>query len=289
MKWLTALALLPLLATEPARDAAAGGDPAPPLERWRFNPRERTARGLAAWKNEKPEAAVPAFDSALRLRPGDALATYNAGTARLGAGEPGAEELLGRAAQGAPVELAPDAFYNLGNARLAGKNAGGAIDAYRQALRRRPDFPEAKRNLELAWKLLEQQRQQQQHEQDDQKQGAQKQPSGQGDEDQNRSGAENNQTSSETPPQRDSDRRQPPAPPADEEPRAGEQRPETGASGASSGSPQERPLPQFHDQQDMTAEQAAAILQAVENLERQQRRDQAAERVRGKARVEKDW
>ena len=41
--------------------------------------------------------------------------------------------------------------------------------------------------------------------------------------------------------------------------------------------------------QRMTAEQAAAILQAVENLERQQRREQHEQRARSKARVEKDW
>ena len=40
----------------------------------------------------------------------------------------------------------------------------------------------------------------------------------------------------------------------------------------------------------MTAEQAAAILQAVENLERQQRRDQAEQaRQAANTSVEKDW
>ena len=52
--------------------------------------------------------------------------------------------------------------------------------------------------------------------------------------------------------------------------------PQAGAPPAQAGQPpppKERPLPQFEDQKDMTAEQAAAILQAVENLERQQRRE----------------
>ena len=48
-------------------------------------------------------------------------------------------------------------------------------------------------------------------------------------------------------------------------------------------------MPQFEDQKDMTAEQAAAILQAVENLERQQRREQARALARAKTSVEKDW
>lgn len=293
MKWLAALALLPMLASEPAGDATAANPSAPPLETWRFNARERTARGLAAWKNEKPDAAVPAFDSALRLRPDDPLATYNAGTARLGAGEPGAEALLARAAQGLPADLAPDAYYNLGNARLAGQNAKGAIDAYREALRRRPDFNEAKRNLELAWKLLEQQQQQQQEQKQqdqkqDQKQQKQEQQSGQGQEnEQQHSSDDSSKPGNEPPSQEEQNRPSPPREDGEERSQSGDPQQDRGESSPSNA--QQRPLPQFHDQQDMTAEQAAAILQAVENLERQQRREQAAERARGKARVEKDW
>jgi hypothetical protein len=48
-------------------------------------------------------------------------------------------------------------------------------------------------------------------------------------------------------------------------------------------------LPQFRDQEDMTAEQAAAILQAVDNLERERRREEAKERALAKSSVEKDW
>ncbi|MCB1009292.1 MAG: hypothetical protein KDB94_10395, partial [Acidobacteria bacterium] len=50
-----------------------------------------------------------------------------------------------------------------------------------------------------------------------------------------------------------------------------------------------QPPPQFKDQEDMTAEQAAALLQAVEDLERQQRRERALDQARKKAKVEKDW
>jgi len=49
------------------------------------------------------------------------------------------------------------------------------------------------------------------------------------------------------------------------------------------------PLPDFEEQPDMTAEQAAAILEAVENLEREQRRKEAQERARESRTGERDW
>lgn len=265
MRWLLAIPLLAALAAEPSPPEAA-----PPLERWRFNARERTARGLAAWQQEKPAEAVGALDSALRLRPDDPLASFNAGTARLAAGAAEAEPLLERAAAQAGEELAPDAYYNLGNARLAAENARGAIDAYQNALRRRADFPAAKRNLELALRRLEQQQEEEQQRRDQQQ--PQNQPPDRPDGD-----------PQESPPDTGESRGAPPAPEQQESQGGGNSDEQQAPAGA------QRPLPQFRDQQDMTSEQASAILQAVENLEREQRREQHEQRARGKARVEKDW
>ena len=258
---------------------AAASPAAPVLEPYRFNPRERTARALAAWEKGRIEDAVAPLDSALRLQPGDPLVEFNAGTAHLGANRPDAAQLLEQAAKHAPAGLAADAFYNLGNARLEAKEAQPAIDAYKSALRAQSDLPNAKRNLELALRLLEeQQRQQEQQQQDSQdKQNQQQKPGGGQGQDQ-----KPDQDQQPKP-----DPRQPPDP-QQEAPQSG---------GAAEGQPQagqppppkERPLPQFEDQKDMTAEQAAAILQAVENLERQQRREQARALARAKTTVEKDW
>ena len=264
----------------PAAAGAAGAAGAPRFEPYRFNARERTARALAAWEKGKPEDAVAPLDSALRLQPGDPLVEFNAGTAHLGAKQPDAGALLEQAAKHAPPALAADAFYNLGNARLEAKDARGAIDAYKGALRAQPDLANAKRNLELALRLLdEQQRQQEQQQKDqqndqkkDSKDQQQKQPGGQGE------GNDPQQKPQQNPdaqpkPQPDA----PPDPSQQGQPQPGQQ------------PPQQSPLPQFKDQKDMTAEQAAAILQAVENLERQQRREQARALARAKTSVEKDW
>lgn len=260
--------LLPLLL------AAGVTPPAPPTpstppgwsDRLAFNARERTARGLAELEAQRPTEAVGAFDAALRLAPDEPLARYNAGSGHLAAGDPDAAALLEQATEAAPPELAPAAWYNLGNARLSGSNPQGAVDAYREALLRQPDFAAAKHNLELALRELERQRQEQQKQQEQQQQEQQKKQ-----EQQKRQG-EGEQKPEEQPPQ----------------PQSGQDQPQQGDQG-DQGQDRQRPLPRFQDQKDMTAEQAAAILQAVENLERQQRREQALERARTKSPVEKDW
>ena len=118
---------------------------------------------------------VAPLDSALRLQPGDPLVEFNAGTAHLGANRPDAAQLLEQAAKHAPPGLAADAFYNLGNARLETKDAQAAIDAYKSALRAQSDLPDAKRNLELALRLLEEQQRQQEQQQKDSQENKQNQ------------------------------------------------------------------------------------------------------------------
>ena len=257
----------------PGRGPNATAAPPPlPLESWRFNARERTGRGLAAWKNGKPADAVEALDTAARLRPADPLAAYNSGTAHLGAGLGDAAPILERALASAPPELASDGYYNLGNARLAAQEAAPAIDAYKQTLRRSPGHPGARRNLELALEMLEeQQKQQQQQQNQDQNEDSQKQQGGEG--------SQNEQN-------RDESQQQEQQQPSEGDPKEGQGQPQPQQGG---GSERESPLPQFKDQQDMSAEQAASILQAVENLERERRREEAKARARAKTSVEKDW
>ena len=113
----------PASAATPAAPPPPAATSAPPLEPYRFNARERTARALAAWEKGKPEDAVAPLDSALRLKPGDPLAEFNAGTAHLGARQSDAGTLLEQAAKHAPADLAADALYNLGNARLEAQDA----------------------------------------------------------------------------------------------------------------------------------------------------------------------
>jgi tetratricopeptide (TPR) repeat protein len=256
------------------------------LDRWLYNPRERTERGLEESQAGRHDEASKRFDRALRLgggnvddpeRPPDPRLLYNAGTGHLAAGgERRAVDLLERAAAAEvlPRSLGSDVHYNLGNARLAAGDPGGAVSAFEEALRRAPDDEAAKHNLEVALRRLEEQNRRSMPPAGDGAQGDE--PGGASSSD--RGGSD-----------RQGDEPQPDEGPTD--PQAG-QPPDDGGRPEREPDPGEggdRPLPDFEDQPDMTAEQAAALLAAVENLERRQRQERAAERARRTSPEGKDW
>jgi len=245
-------------------------------ERWLYNPRERTERSIEAYGGEEPRDAVGPADTALRIAPEDPAVRFNAGTAHLAAGgERKAAKLLEEAAKAAPPELAPAANYNLGNARLAGGDAAGAVEAFKQALRLEPDNADAKWNLELALREREKQRL-----------GARGQRDG------SRGDREGQQDPSKKPgkdgpadPNQDRSQAQDPG----SSPQSGQQQAEGRTGEPRKPAEQDGPLSQFRNQPEMSAREAAGVLAAVENLERQQRRDDAAKRARQHSSKGKDW
>jgi Ca-activated chloride channel family protein len=263
------------------------------LERVLFNPRERTAAALAALRGQDAEAAVRRADSALHLAPDSPLTRYNAGTARLAGGAGGgkaraaeAVPLLEGAVRDAGPDLAAAASYNLGNARFASGDLAGAVEAYKQALRVTPADADAKFNLELA--LREQQRQRSGQRGmggprgggDSPRQGDRRQTAGQGG-----SGAAGANPQAGKPEQRGDSQQQ------------GRQQGQAGQSAQAAGSPgqggvpaySQRPLSGYQDQPEMSAGEATAVLEAVQNLERQQRRLVAARQARQRAAGGVDW
>ncbi len=236
---------------------------------WLHNPRERTAKAIDEWQHHDYAAADKHLEQALDLGGESPRALFNAGTGKLGAGAPGAAlQSLARAAAGKDAEaraLRPDALYNLGNAYLASGYAAAAADSYRAALRLRPDHQPTKHNLELALRELAKQPPPQ----------PPQQPKGGGGQGGKRSGGGKQQPN----PNGDQNGQQPQGP-----------QPQSGANQQGQGQRSAR-LPGFNPQRDMSAEQAAFLLEAVENLEREQRRAQAAEQRRERARTatEKDW
>lgn len=237
------------------------------VERWLYNPRERVERSLEAQKQGKPREALDPANTALRLAPNDPLVQYDAGTARLGAGNGRqAVEPLEKAAKKAGPELAPAAHYNLGGARLAAGDAAGAADAFKQVLRLQPDNQDAKYNLELA--LREEQKQ---------KMGAQGSPKGsRGNRSPNQDPSDQSGKGKPDPSPKPQDGQQGQKP----QQQGGQKQDQQGQGGA---------LPQFRNQPEMSAQEAASVLAAVENLERQQRREQAARRAKQSAAKGKDW
>ncbi len=227
--------------------------------RWHHNPRSRTEVAIGHQNNGDLEAAGSAFGTALELAPGDPLVQFNAGTASLLGGGEQAVELLQAAAQAAAPELQPLAYYNLGNAQVAAQALPEAIESYKQSLRLEPGNVDVKHNLELAQRMLQEQQEEQQ--QQDQEEQEQEQEQEQQEQEQQDPSQEQEQQQEQNPEQQDEQQQE---------------------------QQQDSPLPDFEDQPDMTAEQAAAILEAVENLEREQRRKQAMEQLK-RAKGDRDW
>lgn len=251
-------------------------------ERWLWNPRERTTETIRAWEAEQPKEAADFADTALRLAPDDPRTRYNAGTAHLGADDVRESiGLLEKAVQDAPPDLAPAARYNLGNARLKAGDAGGAVEAYKQALRLEPSHADAKHNLEIALKEQERQsRMQSPREGNRGDRPDQQNPSndpGSG----NPADQNDQRPSDETDPGRNDQR--------DQKNQQGDQGQQPPPQGRPDKPGDQGQLPQFRNVPDMSAEEAAALLQSVENLEREQRRKQAAERAQQRSSQEKDW
>lgn len=118
------------------------------------------------------------YDEALRMytdaqasRPEAAELHYNIGNVLFRKGE--YEKAIGeyrRAEASRDAALSQSAIYNRGNASMLAGQVQDAAKAYVQALRADPSDQDAKRNLELALRLLEEQQQQQQQQQEDDQQ-----------------------------------------------------------------------------------------------------------------------
>jgi len=266
------------------------------LERVLHNPRERTAEGVEAYETGSFEASAESMETALRLAGGaeppaageaeaDLRLLYNAGTARLAAGdERRSVAMLERAAAALdeaerPPAAAPPVHYNLGSSRLEAGDPAGAVEALEEALRRDPGDEDAKHNLEVALRRLEAQRKLPLRR-------PRETPGGdrEGEREQGERGGPQEPSDGE---RRDTEA----ADPGEGEGESGRDRPQGPPDdrGGRDGEAREHPLPRFEDQPDMTAEQAAALLEAVENLERRQRQLEAVERARREARGRKDW
>jgi tetratricopeptide (TPR) repeat protein len=279
------------------------------LERWLYNPRERTAAAIQGVARGDSKAAVAAADTALRLAPDAPLARYNAGSARLatgrraGSGPPAAGAktavdpalareavpLLAGAVKAAGPELAADASYNLGNARLAAGDFAGAAEAYKQTLRVAPGSGDAKFNLELA--LREEQRQRQNPRQalgprgggGRPRPGDRRQTAGQG------GSGEVGAIPQPGQPGRQPEQQAPSPQQGQRQGQNGLAQRAQGLNGQPSPLSGRQPLAGYQDQPEMSASEAAAVLEAVENLERQHRRQVAARQARQRAASREDW
>ena len=117
----------------------------------------RSAEGQAHYEAGRYDEALRAYQDALVERPESAALHLNVGAAmyQLGDHENALEE-FGRAAASPEAQVATRGFYNKGNTHFELQDYGAAVDAYKQALERTPGDVDAKANLELALRLMQQ-------------------------------------------------------------------------------------------------------------------------------------
>jgi Ca-activated chloride channel family protein len=127
--------------------------------------------GNKLYEQKRYDEALRKYADAQALKPAAPELHYNIGNVLFRKGEiDKAIEEYQRAQASASTRLRQAAAYNRGNALLQQGKAQEAIGAYVQALRLDPNDAEAKRNLELALKLLKEQKQQQQQQKPDEQQ-----------------------------------------------------------------------------------------------------------------------
>lgn len=146
-------------------------------------PSRETNKGLKAYEAGDSQAALSAFEKARAARPDSATTRFNEAVAQAKAGKAQEATETFTSLSREKNDLAFESHYNLGNTLLASQQLPGAIAAYRDSLRLRPDDLRARRNLEIALRKMEQQKKDQEKDKQDQqkdqqdKEQPQKQPS----------------------------------------------------------------------------------------------------------------
>ncbi len=116
-------------------------------------------------------AALQAYEGAGEQSPESPEPFYNSGNAYYRQDQyEEAQKQFREALLNADQHLTEQTMFNLGNAFLKSDQVEAAIDSYKEALRIDPDDRDAKHNLELALRLLEEQDQQGQQQPEDEPQ-----------------------------------------------------------------------------------------------------------------------
>jgi tetratricopeptide (TPR) repeat protein len=142
----------------------------------------RNNEGNRLYQQKRYDEALKMYTDAQAAAPGAPALHYNIGNVlfRKGEYDKAIEEYL-RAQSKTDGNLSESSVFNRGNAQMMKGQVKEAVGSYIQALRMDPNDADAKRNLELALRLLKQQQQQQQQQKqdqkDDQKQQQKNQPS----------------------------------------------------------------------------------------------------------------
>jgi tetratricopeptide (TPR) repeat protein len=118
---------------------------------------KRNNTGNKLLENGRIDSAITEYRAARVERPGEPGVVYNLGSAyhQKGAFDTAATELQNALTHVDPT-LKPNAYYNLGNTLYRMQEYQPAIDAYKQALIANPNDLDAKHNLELTLRKMNQ-------------------------------------------------------------------------------------------------------------------------------------
>ncbi len=221
----------------------------------------KTEEGNRHYEDGAYEEALRSYTDAQVTVPDAPELFYDIGNVLYRQGDfAGAAEAYSRALSEAPDELIGETAFNLGNARYRLEEFEEAAEAYKRALRNNPSDREAKRNLELAMRALQQPPPQQSS--DD----SEEQPPEEGEE---------KEEQSESSPQESGDEQ--------EEEQQQQSQPDEQEQEDQQSEGKE-PVPG-----EMTQEQAERLLDGLEEEELDNLREQALQRARAASGTEEDW
>ena len=152
--------------------------------------------GNEAFENQEYEAALTAYHRAVEDSPEMAEPHYNAANSHYRLEDYGQaqQEIEQALVNGENLDgLDQNSFYNLGNTFFQTEEYETAIEAYKEALRLNPDDLEAKQNLELALRQLQQQQQEQEQQEQEQQDEQQQDQENQDQQDQQQSDQQDQQ------------------------------------------------------------------------------------------------
>lgn len=130
-------------------------------------PSRETSKGLKAYEAGDSAEALAAFERARAARPGSPVTRFNEAVAQARAGKAAEAVETFTTLSREKNDLGFESHYNLGNALLGSQQLPGAVAAYRDALRLKPDDTRARRNLEIALRRMEQQKKDQEKQKED--------------------------------------------------------------------------------------------------------------------------
>jgi Ca-activated chloride channel family protein len=247
------------------------------------SPEGRNRRGNKLYGEQEYDEALTEYRNAQVLAPELRELFLNAGDALFRKGElEGAITEFERAAAAGDSLVASSASYNAGNAYLGTGQIEAAIEAYKAALRQSPGDEDAKHNLELARLMLEQQQQQDQDQQDQEKQDQQNQD--QQDQEkqdqQNQDQQDQDQQNQDQQDQEQQDQQQQEQDQQDQQDQDQQDQQQ-----------QEQQEQQQQEQREtaMSEEDAARLLDAIEQEERELQAELRAAKAKKREKVDKDW